>query len=92
MRLLRKTLLLDNAYNTAYTALCSLAGVAELVDAPDSKSGDGDIVWVRVPLSVFGDRVPVIRFQNLSINSRHQYSLQILFDPTTDNRQPTADN
>ena len=52
MRLLRKTLLLDNAYNTAYTALCSLAGVAELVDAPDSKSGDGDIVWVRVPPSV----------------------------------------
>ena len=28
------------------------AGVAELVDAPDSKSGDSDIVWVRVPPSV----------------------------------------
>jgi hypothetical protein len=26
------------------------AGMAELVDAPDSKSGDGDIVWVRFPL------------------------------------------
>ena len=25
------------------------AGVAELADAPDSKSGDGDIVWVRAP-------------------------------------------
>lgn len=29
-----------------------IAGVVKLVDAPDSKSGDGDIVWVRVPLSV----------------------------------------
>ena len=33
------------------------AGVAELVDAPDSKSGDGDIVSVRlrpsVPLRIF---------------------------------------
>ena len=28
------------------------AGVAELVDAPDSKSGDGDIVSVRVRPSV----------------------------------------
>src|SRR5690606_1029665 len=26
-----------------------LAGVAELVDAPDSKSGSGDRVWVRFP-------------------------------------------
>ncbi len=28
------------------------AGVAELVDAPDSKSGDGDIVSVRLRPSV----------------------------------------
>ena len=25
------------------------AGVAELADAPDSKSGDRKVVWVRVP-------------------------------------------
>ena len=25
------------------------AGVAELADAPDSKSGGGDFVWVQVP-------------------------------------------
>ncbi len=29
------------------------AGVAELADAPDSKSGGGDIVWVQVPSPVF---------------------------------------
>ena len=29
------------------------AGVAELVDAPDSKSGDGDIVSVRFRPSVY---------------------------------------
>jgi hypothetical protein len=37
--------------------MAARAGVAELVDAPDSKSGDGDIVSVRVrpsvPLSTF---------------------------------------
>ena len=32
----------------------SLAGVAELADAPDSKSGEGKIfMWVRVPPPVF---------------------------------------
>ena len=37
--------------NAIILALLKLmAGMAELVDAPDSKSGDGDIVWVRFPL------------------------------------------
>ncbi len=33
-------------------SLCYLdkcAGVVELADAPDSKSGEGDLVWVRFP-------------------------------------------
>src|SRR5262245_26216124 len=43
------------------------AGVAELVDAPDSKSGSGDRVWVRFPPPAptlrkrsFGARMPVL--------------------------------
>ena len=32
------------------TAVYIIAGMAELVDAPDSKSGDGDIVRVRFSL------------------------------------------
>ena len=39
------------AAQSKYT-LILCAGVAELVDAPDSKSGDGNIVWVRLPPSV----------------------------------------
>lgn len=35
-----------------FVIMCAYAGVAELVDAPDSKSGDGDIVSVRLRPSV----------------------------------------
>src|SRR4028119_1852518 len=31
------------------------AGVAESVDAPDSKSGEGDLVWVRVPPPAYNE-------------------------------------
>ncbi len=41
------------------------AGVAELVDAPDSKSGGGDTVWVRVPPSV-----PMKHFATVLIGSK----------------------
>lgn len=41
------------------------AGVAELVDAPDSKSGGGDTVWVRVPPSV-----PMKNFLTVLIGSK----------------------
>ncbi len=44
-------IMLANKPCIAYNNSCSipLAGVMELVDVADSKSADGDIVWVRVP-------------------------------------------
>lgn len=34
----------------------SLAGVAELADAPDSKSGESNLMWVRVPPPVLSKK------------------------------------
>lgn len=46
-----------------------LAGVAELVDASDSKSDGGDTVWVRVPPSV-----PLKNFKSyVSLTMLNQY-------------------
>lgn len=44
--------LIDKGFGICHKAQRS-AGVAELVDAPDSKSGEGDLVSVRFRSSVF---------------------------------------
>ena len=44
--------LIDKGFGICHKARRS-AGVAELVDAPDSKSGEGDLVSVRFRSSVF---------------------------------------
>jgi hypothetical protein len=36
------------------------AGVAELVDAPDSKFGEGNLVWVRVPPPALLTKLPLL--------------------------------
>ncbi len=42
--------------------------MAELADAPDSKSGYGDIVWVRFPLSaVLNRKIVSFGFFNIKI-------------------------
>ena len=40
---------LDFYFIIRYNMYCCNAGVMELADVTDSKSVDGDIVWVRVP-------------------------------------------
>jgi L-amino acid N-acyltransferase YncA len=43
---------------------CQRAEVAELADAPDSKSGEGNLVWVRVPPSASREPPAIALFQN----------------------------
>ena len=43
-------MLFNNYYDNIYTVLKILAGMMELADVPDSKSGGSDTVWVRPPL------------------------------------------
>lgn len=58
------------------------AEVAELVDAPDSKSGDGDIVWVRVPppVPLKSDDITFQLFNIICINS-HGFPIPLLQTP-----------
>ncbi len=41
--------MVDFFENIYYNTIVIIAGVMELADVTDSKSVDGDIVWVRVP-------------------------------------------
>lgn len=45
------TKIIDFTFFICYYNLCKQAEVVELADAPDSKSGDGDIMRVQVPPS-----------------------------------------
>ena len=54
----KKDFLIDKGFGMCHKARRS-AGVAELVDAPDSKSGEGDLVSVRFRSSVFKEHFDV---------------------------------